>query len=151
MERIVSGTFTIFPVIVKTHGNHIFTIFEIGGDVKSYSHHTVFMKTDVFTIDIEITTLTHALKFDEYFGNFGVGDFEMFAVPRDGICQLVNCDLERLILVEGMGESDTFPTTVVKRYTFAVFNITDGDEPVAVEIILLPFNSLCTYRKKYKR
>ena len=56
--------------------------------IRSLSHHTVFMKTDVFTIDIEITTLTHALKFDEYFGNFGVGDFEMFAVPRDGNHQL---------------------------------------------------------------
>ena len=86
----ISGTFLIIPVIINADCHYILlSIFNIRSQIETYSHRTIFMQADIFTIDIKISSLTDAFKFNKNFFVFAIGrQTEMLTIPHDCIRQL---------------------------------------------------------------
>ena len=86
----ISGTFLIIPVIINADCHYILlSIFNIRSQIETYSHRTIFMQADIFTIDIKISSLTDPFKFNKDFFVLAIGrQTEMFTIPHHSIRQL---------------------------------------------------------------
>ena len=84
------STFLIIPIVINADRHYILlSIFNIRSQIETYSHRTIFMQADIFTIDIKISSLTDAFKFNKNFFVFAIGrQTEMLTIPHDCIRQL---------------------------------------------------------------
>ena len=81
-------------------GRYIFTLLYTGSQVKSHSHDTVFVPSQVLAIQVEFPALTDAFKFHKEFPAVYFLQVEVFAIPDNGICVLLDGKSERFVLVE---------------------------------------------------
>ena len=58
---------TVCPTIIAAHGNDILAFFDIRCQVKSECHHTILAETNVMSVQIDVSALTHTLELDEVF------------------------------------------------------------------------------------
>ena len=101
----ISGTFLIIPVIINADCHYILlSIFNIRSQIETYSHRTIFMQADIFTIDIKISSLTNPFKFNKDFFVLAIGrQTEMFTIPHHSIRQLFYTQTKSFIFIKRTG------------------------------------------------
>ena len=140
----VGSPFFVKPVIVYPNGHHIFpTVLDVGSQVETYGHGTVFMQTQVLAVDVEIGPLTYTFKFHKHLLAFGLcRQAEVLAIPHDGIRQVVDIQFECFVFIERARESDFFPIGIGIFRFFSLGHIAYIKQPIRIEIIFVADISL---------
>ena len=99
------STFLIIPIVINADRHYILlSIFNIRSQIETYSHRTIFMQADIFTIDIKISSLTDPFKFNKDFFVFAIGrQTEMFTIPHHSIRQLFYTQTKSFIFIKRTG------------------------------------------------
>ena len=115
----------IVPVIVSPYGNHVFaTKIQIGCQVETYRHHPILMQSDMITIHIKVSSLTHSFKLNKHFFSFCcLRQFKVFTIPRYGISHVFNADFKSFIFIKSMWQRYLFPIFIRKGVLFCSLNI----------------------------
>ena len=97
-------TGAIVPTVITAYSQDIPTYFNIRGQVEATGHYAILTITYMVPIQVEVCTLTNALKlYKELAGGLiGLCDFKLFPIPADGICQINDIFSESLIAIEGI-------------------------------------------------
>jgi hypothetical protein len=97
------------------------------------------------TIQVEVGTLTHALKLNKELanGHISLRDLKLFPVPTDGICQVNDIFSESLIAIEGKGQRHLLPISVIIVLMGSLSDVTNMQSPLTIEIQLLAFYGSC--------
>ena len=135
----VSSPFFVKPVIIYPNGHHIFpTVLDVGSQVKTYGHGTVFMQTQVLAVDVEIGPLAYTFEFHKHLLAFGrCRQAEVLAIPHDGIRQIVDIQFEGFVFIKRTGKGHFFPIGIGIFRFFSLGHIAYIKQPVRIEIILV--------------
>ena len=95
------------------------------------------------TIQIEVGTLTHALKLYKILAGSHISllDLKLLSVPADGICQVNDIFSECLIAIECIRQRHLQPMTIIVVGSLCLSHIAHLKAPGRIEIKLL---SLCS-------
>ena len=140
----VERTVTILPRVVATHGNYVFTYYNIRCKVKAESHHAIVAETDMMAVQPHIGTLSGTLELDKHLSVCLIGtQTEVLAIPADGVGQVDDIFLEGLAAIEGIGQRYPLPTVVIIIGLCRSGHVSHCQAPVGIEIERLPFCRRC--------
>ena len=139
----------VAPVVVAAHSQHIVAFFYKGSEVETAGHHSVLGIAHRVTVEIHLGTLTGTLHFEKHLAVPDVLQLEVLAVPAYGVGMVYNVASEGLVPVEGVGQGDLLPPTVVKAGLFGFRGVADAQPPSAVEVVFLAvYGMACRYAKE---
>src|SRR5574344_227840 len=109
------STFLITPVIIYPNRNNIlFIILDIWSDIKSYCHSSVFMKTYILAVNVEVSSLSSTFKLYKDFLSFALfREYKLLAVPANGISKLLYTHLNSFIFIKWMWQCNLLPTAII--------------------------------------
>jgi len=118
VERSTGGDLFVFPVVVGTDGENIFS--RSGddgvGDVEAEDGDAVLVAAEKLAVQIDLTSHADAFELEKDALTFGVcGDAEVFAVPGDSRGHIVDAHLVGRVLIPGVRERDALPLGVIER------------------------------------
>src|SRR5574344_2585107 len=112
------STFLITPVIIYPNRNNIlFIMLDIWSDIKSYCHSSVFMKTNIFAVNVEVCSLSYTFKLYKDLPPFALfREYKMLAVPYNGISKLLYTQTKSLIFIKGTWQCNLLPTGLSSQH-----------------------------------
>ena len=137
---------TVRPAVVAPHGQHVVARLDVGRQVEAAGHDAILAHAQVVAVEVEVGTLTDSLELDEVFrGEWrGVCVYgKRLAIPADGIGEVYDILLISLVAVEGIGQGDALPPTVVVAGLSGLLHVSNLQVPVGIKVEFQAFGGLC--------
>lgn len=127
----------IAPVVVDEDGQNVLAAsINIRCQVEAEGHHAILTPPQFLAVEEAAGTEAHALKLDEELlgGLQFLGQHKMLAIPRHGVCQLVDSLGIGFRLVERVRQRHRLPCTIVIADSTGLRMVAHQQSPPGVEI-----------------